>query len=184
MQIKLFIKRIISKQVKYNKSFYTPYGDVKGKRTLKWFNEFVGPLLTPILMSQKFNLCLDVGCGNGRMFPYLSKYVRNVIGIDICDDFNVKFKTNNSIHMKTDLFKYDNKHDLIFLFGTVGILEINNNKEKLKNKVNNLMQPNALIISIHDKNVRDNFLLDLNYKTIKEISVDKDTILLILKKYS
>lgn len=184
MRIKNFLKELFIKRIKYNMQPYDQNGDTTGSRNLNWFKLIVEPHLSEVLKNHKIRSSLDLGCGNGRMFKYLLKYSDLVTGIDKIENININFLKENTAFHKVDIFNYYSQHDLVFLFGMIGVLTKNYDKSKIQRKIKEILKPNGLIVSIHDKNFKNNFLLGLNFKTIKEIEVDNKTILLILKKYS
>lgn len=68
---------------------------------------------------------LDIGCGNGRFYDFISKKIKSVnyTGIDINNDFinEAKQKYKEAKFIKQDIFKYldkvEGKYDVVCAFG-------------------------------------------------------------------
>jgi hypothetical protein len=66
----------------YNPQPYGKNGDTTGFRTLGWYREQVYPVMDHYVMGHGSDMCIDVGCGNGRHFPYLKSRFKTVVGCD------------------------------------------------------------------------------------------------------
>jgi 23S rRNA U2552 (ribose-2'-O)-methylase RlmE/FtsJ len=102
----------------YNLQPYDEYGDTTGYRNLAWYRSVVYSNARNFLDGKK--TCLDLGCGNGRHFSFLSECFEEVYGIDPEEDLHPNFHYGNCSHSKMHLHEVgaERQFNAIVMFGS------------------------------------------------------------------
>lgn len=108
----------------YNRQPYDAQGrDTTGPRNMPWFYNRAANLLK--LMVGRHTNILDVGCGNGRLFPFLKTISTNVYGIDPVETPNQKYMDDVSF-TQCGLDEYDPgvEFGAILFFGSFKVMSV------------------------------------------------------------
>jgi SAM-dependent methyltransferase len=106
------------------------------------------PSLLALLKDEKFENCLDMGCGPGAYIPELQKFCKKITAIDLSDEFvgmvSKKYPEVNSYvaNISDGLgLEEDSSFDLVISPLTIHYVE---DFEKLFKEVNRVLRPNGV----------------------------------------
>jgi SAM-dependent methyltransferase len=127
--------------------------DIHSFREMKWMRENFLPEVVEIFRNSKS--ILDVGCGNGRMWPMLRSYFFKIVGIDpfrdpeeiFLADANVTFKSiefqEYESEEKFDVILFNQSFALLFTFIRPELI-----KEEFVQKVDSLLSETGHLILV------------------------------------
>jgi SAM-dependent methyltransferase len=133
-----------------NLASYVDGDDSHAFRDIRWIELNFLPQVEDIF--KKNDSILDIGCGNGRMFPILSKYFSKVIGIDPFEKVLDKFLSSTVLFfpITLDEFFSDKKIDVLFfnqsLSGLIRFAEPKYTVEELVEKMDSILSEHGYII--------------------------------------
>ncbi len=128
-------------------------------------------------------IILDIGCGEGRYVTQLSKYCRNISGIDHSKSMVMSCKKNisgvkNANILLADIktVKYPKKYfdDILCMFNTFGNMDHNAQNAVLKNADVSLKDGGTLYLSVYSENAVKTQIAFYKNIGLKVLSHDED----------
>ena len=119
----------------YNRQPYGKNGDTTGFRNLEWYKDQVYPLIDDfssccvvhggMQWRRVLDKCIDVGCGNGRHFPFLARIFKSIYGIDPVESLSDKYTIPQAWFSKCSLAEVlpPCRFDGVFFFGSGAIIK-------------------------------------------------------------
>lgn len=121
---------------------YDKSGEIRGKRTLEWFEKHV---FCHEYWKSINGSVLDIGAGNGRMNKMYKDVFDELYSIDSGFDISSHFDYDNATHYRIGFeeFKTDMKFDVIVFMGSFYLM---NNKDKTIQKCRELLKNTGNLI--------------------------------------
>jgi tRNA (uracil-5-)-methyltransferase TRM9 len=143
--------------LKLNRDFYQSvskeFSITRQKPWIGW-NRAVESAVETLQLGKEVIKVLDIGCGNGRFYDFISRKVENIkyTGVDINNDFinEAKGKYNKASFIKQDIFKNLEKikgnYNFVCAFGVTHHISGDSFRSQWFSKLPNLLDKKGVLI--------------------------------------
>lgn len=140
--------------------------DTTGWRKIDFFKKNIYPKL--IVEFKGLKTIKDVGCGNGRIVPFIATHFDRIVATDIRDMFNPNFLNNKVEFKKENFMESKEKFDCLLFYGSFDILFKYCGVKFIKKIKENLNENGKVIVMIESDSFNE-------YKTIieKDLKIEK-----------